>query len=207
MPRGLLVIVSSPSGAGKTTLCAKLMREFPDLVFSVSYTTRPPRAGERDGIDYCFVDAATFDRMAAAGEFAEHAQVHGNRYGTPRAAVAEALERGHDVLFDIDWQGGAQLKHKFPDDAVMIWVLPPSLAVLAQRLRGRATDASPVIERRLATAKKELAHYDLYDYLVVNQDLERAYLSVKSIYVAAHHTIARQRHAAEALLAELDPAD
>jgi guanylate kinase len=199
--RGLLVIVSSPSGAGKTTLCTRLRREFPRLVFSVSVTTRPPRTGERDGVDYRFVDTDAFEHMAAAGEFAEHARVHGNRYGTPRAAVAEALDRGRDVLFDIDWQGGEQLKHKFPDDAVMIWVLPPSLAVLEQRLRGRATDSPAVIDQRLATAKQELLHYDLYDYLVVNEDLETAYLAVKSIYVAAHQTTRRQRDVAEALLA------
>jgi guanylate kinase len=203
MARGLLVIVSSPSGAGKTTLCARLVREFPELMFSVSFTTRRPRPGERDGVDYHFVDEPTFQRMIDAGELAEHARVHGNCYGTPRAAVAEALERGRDVLFDIDWQGGAQLKAKFADDAVMIWVLPPSLGVLEQRLRGRATDSTAAIEQRLATAKKELLHYDIYDYLVINDELERAYLSVKSIYVAAHHTTRRQRDSAERLLAEV----
>src|SRR5438034_10334476 len=109
MRRGLLVIVSSPSGAGKTTLCHRLLQEFPDLTFSVSYTTRKPRSNERDGVDYKFVDPDTFARMVDKGEFAEWAEVHGNRYGTPRSAVAEALERGHDVLFDIDWQGGEQL--------------------------------------------------------------------------------------------------
>jgi guanylate kinase len=205
MQRGLLVIVSSPSGAGKTTLCRRLMAEFPSLSFSVSYTTRRPRPGERDGVDYRFVDEESFRRMAAAGELAEHAEVHGNRYGTTREAVAEALERGHDVLFDIDWQGGERLKQKFPDDALMIWVLPPSLAVLEQRLRRRATDAPEVIERRLAMAKEELRHYGLYDYLVVNDELERAYLCVKSIYVAAHHTTPRAALHAERLLAELDP--
>lgn len=203
MARGLLVIVSSPSGAGKTTLCNRLTREFPELMFSVSYTTRRPRAGERDGVDYHFVDQGTFERMAEAGDFAEWARVHGNCYGTPRAAVAEALERGRDVLFDIDWQGGEQLKQKFADDAVMIWVLPPSLAVLERRLRGRATDSTAVIEQRLAMAKKELTHYTIYDYLVVNDELERAYLSVKSIYVAAHHTTRRQSDHAEQLLTEL----
>jgi guanylate kinase len=203
MSRGLLVIVSSPSGAGKTTLCHRLIRDFTELRFSVSYTTRKPRAGERDGVDYHFVDLPTFQGMAAEGRFAEWAQVHGNCYGTPSAAVADALEGGHDVLFDIDWQGGEQLRVKFPDDAVMIWVLPPSLAVLEQRLRGRATDTPAVIERRLATAKQELLHYDQYDYLVVNDELERAYLSVKSIYVAAHHTTRRQVERARDLLAEL----
>ena len=203
MARGLLVIVSSPSGAGKTTLCHRLMGEFPDLRFSVSYTTRRPRPNEREGVDYSFVDDATFLDMAAAGELAEHAEVHGHRYGTPRAAVDAALEGGHDVLFDIDWQGGKQLKQQFANDAVMIWVLPPSLTVLEQRLRRRATDSPAAIERRLATAKQELLHYDIYDFLVVNDDLERAYLSVKSIYVAAHHTTRRAKFLAEAIISEV----
>ncbi len=203
MSRGLLVIVSSPSGAGKTTLCHRLMKEFPLLSFSVSLTTRPPRTGEQDGVDYRFVDDATFERLVAAGELAEHAHVHGHHYGTTREAVADALERGRDVLFDIDWQGGQQLKNQFADDAVMVWVLPPSLAVLEERLRRRATDAPEVIARRLATAKQELLHFEIYDYLVVNEDLERAYLSVKSIYVAAHHTMRRARAQAETLLAQL----
>jgi guanylate kinase len=204
MPRGLLVIVSSPSGAGKTTLCNRLTRDFTELRFSVSYTTRRPRTGEREGVHYHFVDGPTFERMAAAGDFAEWAHVHGNRYGTPRAAVAEALEGGHDVLFDIDWQGGEQLRGRFPEDAVMIWVLPPSLRVLEQRLRGRATDEPAVIDRRLETAKLELEHYESYDYLVVNDDLESAYLSVKSIYVAAHHTMRRKKALAQRLLDELE---
>ena len=203
MARGLLVIVSSPSGAGKTTLCHRLMSEFSNLRFSVSYTTRRPRPNEREGVDYCFVDDATFLRMADAGEFAEHAEVHGHRYATPIAEVAAALEGGHDVLFDIDWQGGQQLKQKFPDDAVMIWVLPPSLTVLEERLRRRATDSPSAIERRLATAKQELLHYDIYHYLVVNDDLDRAYQSVKSIYVAAHHTTRRAKNLAEAIISEV----
>src|SRR5262249_61817947 len=130
MPRGLLVIVSSRSGAGKTTLCNRLIKEFTELRFSVSFTTRAPRPGEKDGVDYRFVDGETFERMAVAGEFAEHAHVHGNRYGTPRTSVAEALEGGRDVLFDIDWQGGEQLRARFPEAAGMIWVLPPPLRVL-----------------------------------------------------------------------------
>jgi guanylate kinase len=204
MSRGLLVIVSSPSGAGKTTLCHRLLAEFPRLSFSVSYTTRKPRANERDGVDYRFVDAAAFQRMIAGGELAEWAEVHGHHYGTPRAAVAQALEGGRDVLFDVDWQGGEQLRGKFADDAVMIWVLPPSLTALEERLRRRATDAPEVIERRLAMAKKELAHYHIYDYLVVNDDLETAYQQLRAIYVAAHHTTRRSRTAADQLLADLD---
>ncbi len=179
------------------------MQEFSDLRFSVSVTTRKPRPAERDGVDYTFVDPATFESMVAEGAFAEHAEVHGNRYGTLRSAVDEALEGGSDVLFDIDWQGGRQLREKFPDDAVMIWILPPSLAVLEERLRRRATDSEPAIAKRLAMAKQELAHYDEYDFLVINEDLEKAYDSVRSIYVAAHCLTRRVRATAEGLLREL----
>lgn len=201
--RGLLVIVSSPSGAGKTTLCRRLMAEFPDLEFSVSYTTRKPRPGERDGVDYHFVDPDRFQRMIDAGELAEWAEVHGNRYGTSRAAVARALDEGRDVLFDIDWQGGRQLKSQFPGDTLMIWVLPPSLQVLEERLRRRATDAPEVIERRLAMAKKELEHYGFYDYVFVNDDLDRAYDVLRSIYIAAHYEIERASEYAEKLVRQV----
>ena len=203
MRRGLLVVISSPSGAGKTTLCKRLMQEVPNLKFSVSYTTRSPRAGEKNGVDYVFVDGDTFQRMVDAGEFAEWAEVHGNRYGTPRSAVKEALEGGRDVLFDIDWQGGRQLKAQFEQDSVLIWILPPSLDVLEERLRRRATDDPEVIERRLRMAKLELQNYATYHYVVVNEDLERAYGDVRSIYVAAHLTTSRNGAHAEKLLAEL----
>jgi guanylate kinase len=203
-PRGLLIIVSSPSGAGKTTLCRRLMGEFPDLRFSVSVTTRKPRPGEQNGVDYIFVDEAEFERLVASGAFAEHAVVHGNRYGTLRTEVDQALEGGCDVLFDIDWQGGRQLKEKFPHDAVMIWILPPSLRALEDRLRRRATDTPQAIENRLATAKQELTHFDQYDYLIVNQDLEKAYDSMRSIYVAEHCATHRARPLAERLLEELE---
>jgi guanylate kinase len=179
------------------------MREFPKLTFSVSVTTRKPRAGERDGVDYTFVDKETFERMAADGEFAEHAVVHGNHYGTTRAFVAQALEGGRDVLFDIDWQGGLQLKSQFNDDTIMVWILPPTLLVLEERLRRRATDSPDVIAARLRTAKlEELEHYTPYDYLVVNAELDSAYDALRSIYVAAHHTKSRQKDKAEKLLAE-----
>ena len=199
--RGLLVIVSSPSGAGKTTLCHRLMAEFPALHFSVSVTTRKPRAGEQNGVDYVFVDEAGFQRMIDGGEFAEWAEVHGNRYGTTRAAVACALEHGHDVLFDIDWQGGRQLKQQFAADAVMIWILPPSLGALEERLKHRATDAPEVIARRLEMAKRELEMYGLYDYLVVNDVLDVAYDRVRAVYLAAHLETGRARAHADALLA------
>lgn len=201
--RGLLVIVSSPSGAGKTTLCHRLMAEFPAIRFSVSYTTRKPRQGETDGKDYSFVTPERFQEMVDADEFAEWAEVHGNRYGTTRTTVAQALEGGSDVLFDIDYQGGRQLKTQFPGEALMIWVLPPSLQVLEERLHRRATDSVEVISDRLATAKKELEQYGHYDYLIVNDELERAYAVMRSIYVAAHWEIRRAGAYAERLVLQV----
>jgi guanylate kinase len=201
--RGLLVIVSSPSGAGKTTLCHRLMREYPAIKFSVSYTTRKPRSGEKDGVDYWFVAPDKFQQMIDAGDFAEWAEVHGNRYGTTRAAVSDALEGGIDVLFDIDYQGGRQLKSQFGDDSVMIWVLPPSLKVLEERLFRRATDSVEVITARLAMAKKELEQYGHYDYLIVNDELERAYDVMRSIYIAAHWEIRRASAYAESLVQQV----
>src|SRR5579884_2656444 len=157
---GLLVVISSPSGAGKTTLCQRLLKEFQDtLVFSVSYTTRKMRAGERDGVDYHFVDDAAFDAMVAEDQFAEWAEVHGKRYGTSVSFVDEALSGGKDVLFDIDYQGGRQLRAKFESDALLVFILPPSLAELEKRLRRRATDEEDVIRRRLQKAHEEIEHY------------------------------------------------
>jgi len=182
--RGVLAIVSSPSGAGKTTLTHRLLAEFPELEFSVSYTTRPQRPGETDGKDYHFVDGETFDRMVARGEFAEHARVHDNRYGTARAPVEAALAAGRDMIFDVDWQGGAALSAAWPDDALKIFILPPDLDTLAERLRRRATDAPAVIERRLQKAIEELSHFGEYQHLVVNDDLERAYQVLRALYLA-----------------------
>lgn len=182
--RGVLAIVSSPSGAGKTTLTHRLLREFPALEFSVSYTTRPRRPGEVEGKDYHFVDDATFDAMVTRGEFAEHARVHDNRYGTARAPVDAALAAGRDMIFDVDWQGGAALSTAWPDDALKIFILPPDLATLAERLRRRATDAPSVIERRLQKAIDELSHYDEYQHLIVNDDLDRAYQVLRALYLA-----------------------
>jgi len=198
--RGLLLVVSSPSGAGKTTLCTRLRGEFPQLRFSVSYTTRSPRPGELHGREYYFVDRGVFSEMVARDEFAENALVHGNNYGTSAALVNEALTSGHDLLFDIDFQGGRQLKAKFPDDVVLVFILPPSLAELERRLRTRATDAPEVIERRLRVARDELRHYDEYDYIIVNDDLARAYDVLRSVYVGSTYRCARQKAAAEAVL-------
>ena len=187
--RGILVIVSSPSGAGKTTLTRRLLTEFPNLEFSVSYTTRPARAGEVPGRDYHFVDLPTFERMIADGEFAEHAEVFGNRYGTARAPVEAALSAGRDVIFDVDWQGGAALSSQWPRDSLKIFILPPDFATLADRLHRRATDAPEVIERRLRKAMSELSHFPEYDDLIVNDDLERAYRVLRALYLTRRYGV------------------
>ena len=205
--RGLLIVVSSPSGAGKTTLCHRLIEEFPDVMFSVSYTTRPRRRGEEEGIDYHFVDDATFQTMIGHGEFAEWAEVHGHRYGTTVTAVRSALEDGRHVLFDIDYQGGRQLKAKFENEAVLVFVLPPSLAELERRLRMRATDAPDVIERRLAKAREELKQYGIYQFLIVNDDLRHAYDRLRAIYLAAQCGADRVGHIAEALVKQAETRD
>jgi guanylate kinase len=181
--RGILLVVSSPSGAGKTTLVRRLLGEFPWADFSVSYTTRPIRPGETDGVDYHFVDAATFEAMAQSGQFAEHALVHGNRYGTARAPVEAALAAGHDVVFDVDWQGGAALAEQWPEDHLKVFILPPDLETLADRLRRRATDAPDVIERRLRKAIEELGHWHEYQFQIVNDDLDRAYQVLRALYL------------------------
>lgn len=184
-PRGLLVIVSSPSGAGKTTLTRQLLAESSDkLSFSVSYTTRPMRPGEVDGTDYHFVSTQVFDGMVERGELAEHFFVHGNHYGTAKAPVEAALAAGHDMIFDVDWQGGAALSALWPDDCVKVFILPPDLETLAQRLRRRATDSAEVIERRLHKALEELGHFGEYDDLIVNDDLARSYPILRAVYLS-----------------------
>jgi guanylate kinase len=187
--RGILVIVSSPSGAGKTTLTRRLLAEFSQLEFSVSHTTRPIRAGERDGVDYHFVDVPEFQRMVAADAFAEHAIVHGNQYGTAKAPIDLALSRGRDMIFDVDWQGGAALYAQWPGDSLKIFILPPDLPTLAERLRRRATDAPDVIERRLRKAIEELGHFQEYDHLIVNDDLERAYQALRALYLTRRYGV------------------
>jgi guanylate kinase len=186
--RGVLVIVSSPSGAGKTTLTRRLLTEFaPRLEFSVSYTTRPIRPGEVNGRDYWFVTPELFERMVERGEFAEHAFVHSNRYGTAQAPVEAALAAGRDVIFDVDWQGGAALSSRWPHDSLKIFILPPDHDTLANRLRQRATDAPEVIERRLHKAYEELEHFHEYQHLIVNDDLERAYQALRAIYLTRRY--------------------
>jgi guanylate kinase len=189
--RGTLLIVSSPSGAGKTTLTRRLLEEFAGppscLAFSVSYTTRPRRAGEVEGRDYHFVTPEQFEHMVERGEFAEHAFVFGNRYGTAQAPVEAALGRGSDVIFDVDWQGGAALAARWPDDSLKVFILPPDLSILASRLMNRATDAPDVIDRRLRKAIEELNHFDEYQHLIVNDDLERAYAVLRAIYLTRRY--------------------
>jgi guanylate kinase len=187
--RGVLVIVSSPSGAGKTTLTRRLLTELPQLEFSVSYTTRSMRTGEVNGRDYWFVTPEQFEQMVERDEFAEHAYVFTNRYGTAQAPIDAALAAGRDVIFDVDWQGGAALSQRWPDDSLKIFILPPSLESLEARLRTRATDAPDVIERRLRKAIDELGHYSEYQHLIVNDDLERAYQLLRAIYLTRRYGV------------------
>jgi guanylate kinase len=172
--RGLMLVLSSPSGAGKTTLSRRLLASDPEIVMSVSATTRAPRPNEIEGQDYFFVTPEKFAAMVAAGEFLEHAMVFGNRYGTPRAPVISALEMGRDVLFDIDWQGTQQLKQQARDDLASVFVVPPSKSELERRLRIRAQDSEDVVRQRMAKASDELSHWAEYDYLLMNDDIQHA---------------------------------
>lgn len=179
--RGVMFVLSSPSGAGKTTLSRMLVKEAAGLQMSVSATTRPMRPGEVEGRDYFFVDRPKFDQMVAAGEFLEWANVFDNCYGTPRAPVEAALASGRDVLFDIDWQGTQQLRSHAPNDVVSVFVLPPSVQALEHRLHTRAQDSHDVIQGRMKKAGDEMSHYDAYDYIVVNDNVGIAFESVKAI--------------------------
>ena len=200
---GLLFVISSPSGAGKTTLCRRLIAEFSRISFSVSFTTRPRRTTELDGVDYYFVSDEIFSEMVARGEFAEWAEVHGNRYGTAWSTIRQCVEAGRDVIFDIDWQGGLALKQSadFGASTVMIFVLPPSMEELARRLRGRGTDAPEVVERRLAMAKAELEHHREYHYVIINDALETAYQELKGVYIASRCEVQRRAAVVTRLLA------
>jgi len=182
--RGLMFVLSSPSGAGKTTLSRMLLERTPGLKMSVSATTRPMRPGEVEAHDYFFVDKQKFDRMVEQGELLEWATVFGNLYGTPRAPVEAALSAGQDVLFDIDWQGTQQLHQKASTDVVRVFILPPSAADLEQRLHTRAQDSAEVIRGRMNRATHELSHWAEYDYIVVNQHVDDAFAEVQSILKA-----------------------
>jgi guanylate kinase len=182
--RGVLLIVASPSGAGKTSLCRRLMADHGGLELSVSMTTRGIRPGEVAGRDYHFVDDAEFQHGIDADAFLEWADVHGNRYGSPRAPVDKALSEGRDVLFDIDWQGARQIAEKCPGDAVRVFILPPTLEELRRRLVTRSQDADDVIERRIRNAKGEIEHCGEFDYVFVNDDFDRSYAELAHIYHA-----------------------
>ena len=178
--KGKLFVITAPSGAGKTSLIKALLEDEPDLKLSTSYTTRKPRPGEQDGREYHFVDEATFLAMRDRGEFLENAEVHGNRYGTSRKVIAETLERGEDLVLEIDWQGARQVKSLYPE-CVGIFVLPPSIEELERRLRSRAQDAEAVIRERLANARAELAHADEFEYAIINKDFNIARQELASI--------------------------
>lgn len=195
--RGLMLVLSSPSGAGKTTISRELLRRESDLVMSTSATTRPARPGEVDGRDYFFKSVAEFETMAEKGEFLEHARVFDNFYGTPRAPVEAALKSGHDVLFDVDWQGTQKLKESARADLASVFILPPSLAELEQRLRTRAQDPPEVVRSRMARAAAEMSHWAEYDYIVVNVDVESSIARVRAILAAERLRRDRQSGLAE----------
>jgi guanylate kinase len=190
--RGVLFVLSSPSGAGKSTIARKLLAAEPELGMSVSATTRPMRPGEVDGRDYHFVDLERFREMVADHAFLEWAHVFGERYGTPRAPVDEMLGAGKDVLFDIDWQGAQQLHQIAGGDVVRVFILPPSMEELHQRLTNRRTDAPEIIERRMARAANEVSHWDGYDYVLVNDDVDQCFEKVRTILAAERLRRSRQ---------------
>jgi len=189
---GSLYIVSAPSGAGKTSLVRALLAADPEVRKSISYTTRAPRPGEQDGREYHFVDLAEFERMAARQAFLESAQVHGNRYGTSREWVEAQMATGQDIVLEIDWQGAAQVR-RLMSGVVSVFILPPSLAELESRLRGRAEDGEEVIRRRLAAAPGEIAHYVEFDYVIINEDFNSAAQDLQAIVRAERLKLNRQR--------------
>lgn len=190
--RGLLLVLSSPSGAGKTTISRRLFDEDGKLALSVSVTTRTRRPSEVDGKHYHFISRAKFDDMVAKGELLEHATVFDHCYGTPRAPVTKALEAGQDIISDVDWQGTQQLKQNLPDDVVAIFILPPSVEALKQRLQTRAQDSEEVVQARMAKSSDEMSHWAEYDYVVVNDDLDEAVRQVRAILDAERKRRTRQ---------------
>ena len=189
--RGLMIVLSSPSGAGKTTLTRQLLAEYSDMAMSVSATTRRPRKGETDGTDYYFVGTSEFEAMIADNEFLEYAKVFDNYYGTPIGPVEEALNSGKDVVFDIDWQGAQQLTQAAADDLVKIFILPPSKVELERRLKTRAQDSDEVIAKRMSKSEGEISHWAEYDYVIVNEDIEASMAQLRAIVSAER--LARRR--------------
>lgn len=182
--RGLMLVMSSPSGAGKTSISGRVLELEPELTLSISVTTRPQRPGEVDGVHYHFIEQARFDAMVAGGELLEHALVYGHSYGTPRAAVERALSSGRDVLFDIDWQGAQQIREAARDDMVGLFVLPPSIPELERRLRVRAQDPEETVRFRLAQVASDVTHWPEYDYVLVNKQFEASVEAVRAILAA-----------------------
>ncbi len=192
--RGILFVLSSPSGAGKTTLSRKLLAEDPVFTLSISATTRPPRSAETEGVDYLFVSQQRFDEMVAGREMLEHADVFGHSYGTPRGPVEAAIQSGRDVLFDVDWQGAQQLRNSDLGALVVtVFILPPSIAALEARLRSRAQDSDPVIAGRMAKARDEISHWAEYDYVLINDDLVACYSRIGTIIAAERQRRDRQK--------------
>lgn len=179
-----MLVLSSPSGAGKSTISRELLSRDPDISMSVSVTTRPMRPGETDGEDYIFVDQEKFDAMAAGGEFLEHATVFDHSYATPKRPVEEILKQGRDVLFDVDWQGTQQLAENAREDPVSVFILPPSFEELEKRLHNRAQDSDEVVQKRMAKATSEMSHWAEYDYVIVNEDVEVSVARVEAILAA-----------------------
>jgi guanylate kinase len=202
MTTGVLFVVSAPSGAGKTSLLRALIPSDPRLQLSVSHTTRAPRPGEQDGEHYHFVDRARFEAMVAAGAFLEHAQVFDNFYGTAEQSVRDVLAAGRDVVLEIDWQGARQVRARFPE-AVSVFIVPPDVQTLRERLSGRGQDSAEVIERRMRAARRELSHYGEYDYLVVNDDFAQALADLRAIVAAERLRRHRQEAALAAVLAAM----
>jgi guanylate kinase len=199
LSRGDLFVISAPSGTGKTTLVKQLLERLPDLDFSVSYTTRPQRRGETEGVDYHFVDKATFEQMTRDNEFLEWATVHGESYGTSARLVDQSLAQGHDVLLDIDTQGAASIR-RLRRDATLIFILPPSFDALRQRLQGRGLDGATEVDRRLRNARQEMEKYRDYDYLIVNDSVDQALARLEAVVLAHRSRVARTASACEGIV-------
>ncbi|MDT8386643.1 MAG: guanylate kinase [Thiogranum sp.] len=205
MTPGSLYIVSAPSGAGKTSLVKALLERADGITVSISHTTRQPRPGERDGVDYHFIDKSEFERRVQAGQFLEYAQVFDNYYGTSRTGVFEQLENGCDVILEIDWQGARQVRESVPE-SIKVFILPPDQQALRERLTGRGQDSEAVIERRMRDARSEMSHFEEYDYLVFNDEFERAVRELEALFIAQRLRRARQQQRyAEELRGLLEP--